>query len=393
MKNYKYQNAAIAGKSVGAVRRNIVPNMLSILLSLGYEYVDHRSDNYLEIIKDDVVNYVYLFGLKDATSASHIQGLTLCSCFVDECVVADRDGFNQLLGRCSVEKSKIFCSCNPESPYHWFYTDFIKQAKKKNILYIHFTMDDNPSLSDEIKIEYKRMFSGVWADRFVAGKWVTASGIIYDMFKDDKHIINFNDIPFMDAAKWCVGVDVGTANPTSFQLVFKSYGGKFYVVNEYYHHGGRLKMEDDNMDSVTGYEEQKTDLEYANDLRQFLIENYPFTGLRWNQVDIIVDPAAASFVLQLKKMGFKVKYANNAVLDGIRTVSTYMANNQFFVCDKCTNFINEVHNYSWDEKAQAKGIDSPEKINDHCSDAVRYGVMYLKDKRDMSRAAINVGYW
>ena len=112
-----------------------------------------------------------------ATSASHIQGLTLASVFVDEAVITDRDGFNQLLGRCSVDGSKIFCSCNPESPYHWFYTDFIKQAKKKNILYIHFTMDDNPSLSEEIKAEYKRMFSGVWAERFIEGKYICSHTI------------------------------------------------------------------------------------------------------------------------------------------------------------------------------------------------------------------------
>ena len=63
MKNYNNQNAAISGKSVGAVRRNIIPNMLSMLLSLGFDYVDHRSDNYIEIIKGDTVNNVYLFGL------------------------------------------------------------------------------------------------------------------------------------------------------------------------------------------------------------------------------------------------------------------------------------------------------------------------------------------
>lgn len=309
--------------------------------------------------------------------------------------MSDRDGFNQLIGRCSVEKSKIFCSCNPESPYHWFYTDFIKQAKRKNILYIHFTMNDNPSLSDDIKLEYQRMFSGVWSERFVMGRWVTANGVIYDMWDDDKHIIDFNEIPFMDSIKWCVGVDVGTANPTTFQLMFKSYDGKLYIVDEYYHAGGRLKTEDGtyDMDGIVGYENQKTDLEYADDLRNFLTENFPFTSLRWNQIDIVVDPAAASFVLQLRKKKFRVKHANNSVLDGIRTVATYMGNNQLYVSNKCKNFINEVHNYSWDEKAQAKGVDAPEKLNDHTMDASRYGVMYLKDKRDVSRAAINVGYW
>lgn len=127
-------------KSVGAVRRNILVSLQSMLISLGYEWIEHRSENYIEIIKGDRVNSFYLFGLKDATSASHIQGLTLCSCFVDEAVVADEDGFNQLLGRCSVEGSKMWVSCNPESPFHWFYVNFIKQAKNKNILYVHFTI-------------------------------------------------------------------------------------------------------------------------------------------------------------------------------------------------------------------------------------------------------------
>lgn len=52
-------------KSVGAVRRNILQSMQSMLLSLGYEWVEHRSENYIEIIKDERVNYVYIFGLKD----------------------------------------------------------------------------------------------------------------------------------------------------------------------------------------------------------------------------------------------------------------------------------------------------------------------------------------
>lgn len=396
MRNYSGENAAIAGKSVGAVRRNIIPNMLSMLLSLGYEYVEHRSDNYIEIIKGDVVNNIYLFGLKDATSASHIQGLTLAAAFIDECVIADRDGFNQLIGRCSVDGSKIFCSCNPESPYHWFYTDFIRQAKKKNILYIHFNMDDNPSLSDEIKEDYRRMFSGVWADRFILGKWVTANGLVYDMWNDDTHIIDFNDIPFIDAQKWCLSIDYGTANATCGLLCFKSYDGDIYVVDEYFHAGGRLKgMEDgeDNFDNVEGYEAQKTDLEYANDMKVFMMDNQPFTSLAWRQIDLVVDPAAASFCLQLRKSGMRVKHANNSVLDGIRTVATYLGNNKLFISNKCKNLIDEMHTYSWDEKAQVKGLDVPVKQNDHAADSLRYGIMFLKDKRDSSRAAINVGYW
>ena len=48
---------------------------------------------------------------------------------------------------------------------------------------------------------------------------------------------------------------------------------------------------------------------------------------------------------------------------------------------------------SWDEKAQAKGLDMPVKCNDHCCDALRYLVMRLKNRTELSRAAVNVGYW
>ncbi len=177
------------------------------------------------------------------------------------------------------------------------------------------------------------------------------------MWKDEQHIIDFNDIPFNEAVKWCVGVDFGTANPTTFQLMFKSYTGKIYVVAEYYHAGGKVTSDDgdESFDNIVGYESQKTDLEYANDLKWFLKELTPFTGLRWRDIEIVIDPAAASFSLQLRKLQFRVRSANNAVLDGIRTVSTYMGNNQFFVSNKCSHLISELHGYSWDEKSQIKG--------------------------------------
>lgn len=197
---------------------------------------------------------------------------------------------------------------------------------------------------------------------------MTANGLVYDMWDDDTHIIDFNDIPFIDAQKWCLSIDYGTANATCGLLCFKSYDGDIYVVDEYFHAGGRLKgMEDgeDNFDNIEGYEAQKTDLEYANDMKVFMMDNQPFTSLTWRQIDLVVDPAAASFCLQLRKSGMRVKHANNSVLDGIRTVATYLGNNKLFISNKCKNLIDEMHTYSWDEKAQVKGIDQVIKQNDH----------------------------
>lgn len=38
-----------------------------------------------------------------------------------------------------------------------------------NGLYVHFTMDDNQSLSEDVKERYNSMYSGVWAKRFIEG--------------------------------------------------------------------------------------------------------------------------------------------------------------------------------------------------------------------------------
>ena len=65
MSHFNQQNVVLAGKSVGSVKRNILIPLKGMLLSLGYEYVEHRSENYLEITKGNVTNYFYEFGLKD----------------------------------------------------------------------------------------------------------------------------------------------------------------------------------------------------------------------------------------------------------------------------------------------------------------------------------------
>lgn len=107
--------------------------------------------------------------MRDESSQDLVQGLTLASAFLDEVVLMPESFYNQVLARLSVEGAKVWLSCNPNSPYHWFYTKVLMQLKEKDGIYIHFTMDDNPSLRPEIIARYKKMYSGVWARRFVDG--------------------------------------------------------------------------------------------------------------------------------------------------------------------------------------------------------------------------------
>ena len=148
---------AICGKTVTSLRRNVITPLLPILRSYGFICIEKVSRSYIDLTFLGNTNRFYLFGGKDEGSASLIQGMTLSGVFLDEAALMPRSFVEQALARCSVSGSKMWFNCNPDNPAHWFYNEWIKKAKEKHALYVHFTMDDNPSLSESLKERYKRL--------------------------------------------------------------------------------------------------------------------------------------------------------------------------------------------------------------------------------------------
>ena len=179
---------ALCGKTISSLRRNVVTPMIPMLKSLGFNVTEKISKNMLEIQRGSVKNRFYIFGGRDESSASLIQGMTLGGVLFDEVALMPRSFVEQALARCSLEGSRFWFNCNPEHPFHWFYNEWIKKADEKNMLYLHFTMDDNPSLSPKIKSRYQKLYTGAFYERFVEGKWVAADGLVYPMFSPEKHI-------------------------------------------------------------------------------------------------------------------------------------------------------------------------------------------------------------
>ena len=171
------QNLGMCGKTIGSFRRNVLFWLKLMLRSRGYGVVDHRADNLLMVSKRGVANYFYIFGGKDERSQDLIQGITLAGLLVDEVALMPESFINQATGRCSVEGSKFWFNCNPEGPFHWFKTNWIDKADEKGLLYLHFTMDDNLSLSEKIKARYRSLYSGVFYKRYILGLWVIAEGL------------------------------------------------------------------------------------------------------------------------------------------------------------------------------------------------------------------------
>lgn len=375
MSSFAGQNFAMCGKTIGSFRRNVLFWLKLMLRSRGYSVTDRRADNLIIIRKGDTENYFYIFGGKDERSQDLIQGITLAGVFFDEVALMPESFVNQATGRCSVEGSKFWFNCNPDGPYHWFKTNWIdkstgylgkeqvEQIRKKaaeegkdpglkEILYLHFTMDDNLSLSEEIKARYRSMYVGVFFKRYILGLWAAAEGIIYDMFDENRHVKKYSEYAnLLINGNRYVSCDYGTQNATVFLLWNKGIDGKWYCTREYYY-SGRSEGK------------QKTDAEYANDLKKWL----DGTKIR----AMIVDPSAASFIAELRKRGYKVLKADNDVLDGIRLVGTLLNQEKLVFDASCAETRKEFASYIWDEKAVAGGEDKPVKQWDHCMDAARY---------------------
>lgn len=345
MTTFNNQNFGMAGKTIGSFRRNVLFWLKLMLKSRGYSVSDHRADNLVIVTKGDISNYFYVFGGKDERSQDLIQGITLASMFFDEVALMPESFVNQATGRCSVTGSKYWFNCNPASPRHWFKTGWIDKLEEKNLVYLHFTMDDNLSLDENIKKRYRAMYVGVFFKRYILGQWCMADGLVYDMFDEDKHVLK-GEVPYVRTH--IVSVDYGTVNPFSAGL-WSFDGSRAIREKEIYYNG---REEHKRMDDESYYEMMRemigdAEVEY-----------------------IIVDPSAASFIETIKKHGeFIVKGANNDVLDGIRIVTTFLNSGRILIHESCKNSIEEFGMYSWDEES---GEDKVIKENDHAMDDIRY---------------------
>lgn len=337
---------AICGKTIESVRRNIVTHLPQWLDGI-VRIQERRSENLLIISFAGKTNRFYLFGGKDEGSAALIQGMTLAGVMFDEVALMPRSFVEQALARCSVEGSKFWFNCNPDSPEHWFYKEWIQKHKEKNALYLHFTMKDNNSLSEKVKKRYENMYSGVFYDRFIRGLWVVAEGLVYDFFQSKKETI-IKTVDMNDYNEFYVSIDYGTINPCSMGL---------WGVNS----EGAARIRESYFDSRKEGR-QRTDEEHYQTLVE-LVEDLSIAR-------VVVDPSAASFIECIRRHGeFRVKPAINSVIDGIRITSSLLNAGMIRIDPSCKDCIREFGLYRWDEK---KTADTVLKENDHAMDEVRY---------------------
>ena len=345
MASFRGAQFAFCGKSVVSLRRNLLQELTPTLEELGFRCRERRSENLVIIGRSGRENRFYLMGGKDEGSAAFIQGVTLAGVLLDEAALMPRSFVEQAIARCSVQGSRLWFNCNPEGPQHWFYQEWILKRETRNALYLHFTMEDNPSLSARIRQRYRSSYSGAFYRRFILGEWTAAKGLVYDFFDPARDAV---PRPEGQMEQYVISVDYGTANPCSFGL-WGLREGVWYRMEEYYYASRKTGV-------------QLTDQEYVRAL-QALADGREIRS-------VVADPSAASFITALRQAGFHVVKANNDVLSGIRITADLLKRGRIAICEGCEDCLREIAMYRWSEETE--GRDAPHKDNDHAMDDMRY---------------------
>ena len=356
---------ALCGKTVGALRRNLLTELVPCLRRIGMSVRENRSANSLTVEFGGHRNQFLLFGGKDESSAALIQGSTLAGLLLDEAALMPRSFVEQAVARCSVRGSKLWFNCNPEGPEHWFYKSWILQARAKNLLYLHFTMDDNLSLSEPIKARYRAQYTGVFYERYIRGRWVVAEGLVYPFVaaNPDAYLLR-GPTAGMDG-RFFVSIDYGTHNPCSMGLWCVQANRAVRIKESYY--------------NSREIQHQRTDEEHYTALEELTRGYYV--------QEVVVDPSAASFIETIRRHGrYMVRAAANDVLDGIRVTANLLKQRKIVICEDCGSCLEEIAGYCWEDGGT--GHDRPKKERDHAMDEMRYFAVSIAKKERGSGIAL-----
>lgn len=383
MNNYDHTNFAICGKTVQAAERNILKPLMEVdglgaALSMSYKV----STRILTVRSGNKTNWFYLFGGKDESSYMLIQGITLAGVLFDEVALMPRSFVEQALSRAiSFEHPKYFFNCNPESPSHWFYKEWIERPRE-NTQHIHFLLEDNPILTPQMIERTKGMYSGVFYDRYVRGLWVAAEGIVYKDFANDteKYLID-------DPIKWAeendtkfsvisIGVDFGgTKSATKFQATGITKDYRVVALEEEY-----IKNEEIDPDALNR--------RFAT-FCKLITSKYGYSQTRADSAETVLI-RGLDHTAQKQNLGTQVKNAlKMQITDRIRLVVLLMKQGRLKVSRNCPHLIDAFQSAIYDpDKFEDERLDDGTSDIDSL-DAFEYSIEpYYKD---LERAGHTIG--
>lgn len=339
-RNDKHPQFILAGASSGSIYNNIIAELSR---QFGLDLRPDRHNHY-HLLGVDIVP-VYTASIAGLSGA---RGFTSYGAYVNETTLANREVFNEIRNRCSMEGSHIICDSNPDIPTHWLKTDFIdNHDPQAGIISYTFTIDDNNFLDPDYVTSLKASTPrGMFYDRSIRGQWVTGDGIVYQDFDKDTMVIPDEDIP--NGLEYYASVDWGFEHPNPIILLGDAEDGTTYVLRDY---TKRHKF-----------------INYWVKIAQNLQDEFGHNLL------FFVDSARPDNLNEFQSAGINAINANKNVLPGIECVAQKMREGKFKIAASCANGVmEEIYQYAWNENTGMPMKENENRHNDRL-DAIRYGI-------------------
>ena len=319
----------LLGNTQGTIERNVLEPMRSIWGSLVGTI---SSNNKAKLFGRDV----YVLGADKKNQVARIQGAGIEYCYGDEITTWSQDVFQMLKSRLDKPNSCFDGTCNPDSPNHWF-KEFLDS--KANIYHQHYTIDDNPFLTDEFVTALKQEYYGtVYYNRFILGQWVRAEGAIYKLFagSPDRYFISLEELKQKKIQMINVGVDFG-GNLSKHAFVATGITNDYEVI-------------------VLVSERHDADTD-SDKLCMLFIDFIKRVFDMYSNIDTIYcDSAEQVLIRTLKKAlydnGFNISVRNASkieIVDRIRLVAGLISRNKFFYTLNADTVKDALTNAVWDE--------------------------------------------
>jgi PBSX family phage terminase large subunit len=373
----KYDQFLQSGRTLTSLYRNVLLDEFKILTALDIEYEYRKGDRELWI-EDKLI---YLMGFSNQSIAETIRGMTIGGWNADETNTYPETTVREALDRCSEDDARVFWTMNPDSPYHWIYTDFLTNKimlDAGDIKVWHYTLYDNPNLSQKFIERTERRYpeGTIWHKRKILGQWVIAEGVIYDRFTEGLNTFGPYEIPFgtyddddnlqsLDYDNYVIGTDYGSGNVTVFGLFGLKHDEKknithYHLLNEFY------------WDAV-----QKRKQLTENELITQALKLRNFHGRQLYVSTFFTPHDAASLRAELDENFPQISHQmyKPDVLNDIHMLQTLITDGRFKISKTCKNSISQAQTYAWDPKSRLIGIDKPLKVNDHCPDMWRAPIL------------------
>lgn len=376
IRSFSGESFILAGKTIGALKKNVVEPMQKILRAwrVPYRYVSSGDSARLEIGE----NVYYLYDAHNERSQDRLQGLTAAGALADEVALFPRSFVEQMIARCSVDGAKLWLNCNPESPAHYVKTELIDKAEQKQIYHLRFRMSDNLTLSPQTRTFYESMFSGVFYSRFILGEWALTDGLVYPQFADNPQRYTATDLPPIQYA--VIGVDFGgTGSAHSFTLTgFTPHFEQVVILDEYYHN---------NKTEGTLSPKQ---------LEEAFVCFVQRAKRRYRVYDAFCDSAEQTLIQGLRiaaaraGLGIDVRNAiKGPINDRIAFTNSMISQGRFLIHSSCINTAKALRDAVYDSKKQTEdvrlddgttNIDSLDSFEYSC-ESVMSDILYLGLRR------------